>query len=56
MCATVVCLLPGRMGSRWWRQYVKLGEIHELPGRLRFVDAPNSAPFPSVMVIFRPPV
>jgi phage N-6-adenine-methyltransferase len=54
--ATVVCLLPGRLGSRWWRQYVKLAsEIRELPGRLRFGNAPSSAPFPSVVVIFRPP-
>jgi phage N-6-adenine-methyltransferase len=53
--ATVACLLPGRLGSRWWRQYVKLAsEIRELPGRLKFGDAKHSAPFPSVVVIFRP--
>lgn len=52
--STVVCLLPGRLGSRWWRQYVKLAEIRELPGRLRFGDAKHSAPFPSVVAIFRP--
>jgi phage N-6-adenine-methyltransferase len=53
--ATVVCLLPGRLGSRWWRQYVKLAsEIRELPGRLKFGDAMHSAPFPSVVAIFRP--
>jgi phage N-6-adenine-methyltransferase len=56
--ATVVCLLPGRSDTRWWQQYVKPlppAEKRELPGRLRFVNAPNSAPFPSVVVIFRPP-
>jgi phage N-6-adenine-methyltransferase len=56
--ATVVCLLPGRSDTRWWQQYVKPlppTEKRELPGRLRFVNAPNSAPFPSVVVVFRPP-
>jgi phage N-6-adenine-methyltransferase len=57
--ATVVCLLPGRSDTRWWQRYVKplpQAEKRELPGRLRFGNAPNSAPFPSVLVIFRPDV
>jgi phage N-6-adenine-methyltransferase len=54
--ATVVCLLPARLGPRWWRQYVKLAsEIRELPGRLRFGDETHHAPFDSAICIFRPP-
>jgi phage N-6-adenine-methyltransferase len=53
--ATVVCLLPACTDTRWWQHYVKLAaERRELPGRLRFVNAPHSAPFPSVVAIFRP--
>jgi len=56
--ATVVCLLPGRSDTQWWQRYIKplaMQDRRELPGRLRFGNAPNSAPFPSVVVIFRPP-
>lgn len=53
--ATVVCLLPARTDTRWWHEYcAKAQEIHFLKGRLKFGDAKNSAPFPSVVVIFRP--
>lgn len=53
--ATVVCLLPARTDTRWWHDYCsKAQEIHFLKGRLKFGDAKNSAPFPSVVVIFRP--
>src|SRR5262249_6280579 len=50
----VVCLVPARTDTRWWHQYAKRGEYRFLEGRLRFPGAPNSAPFPSTVVIFRP--
>lgn len=53
--ATVVCLVPARTDTRWWHRYVMRGEIRYLRGRLKFGGAPNSAPFPSAIVIFRPP-
>jgi len=31
------------------------GEIRFIRGRLKFGDSKNSAPFPSAIVIFRPP-
>lgn len=53
---TVVCLLPSRTDTRWFHNYI-LGkaEIRFIKGRLKFVGAKSSAPFPSMIVIFRPP-
>lgn len=53
--ALVVCLLPARCDTRWWHEYVMRGEIRFFRGRLKFGDAKNSAPFPSAIVVFRPP-
>ncbi|MEN6567165.1 MAG: DNA N-6-adenine-methyltransferase [Veillonellales bacterium] len=51
---TVVCLLPSRTDTCWWHEYVMKGEIRFIRGRLKFAGAKNAAPFPSVIVIFRP--
>lgn len=52
--ATVVCLVPARTDARWWHDYViPHAEIRFIRGRLRFGNSPNSAPFPSAVVIFR---
>jgi phage N-6-adenine-methyltransferase len=53
--ALVVCLVPARTDTRWWHRYVLRGEIRFLKGRLKFGGSKNSAPFPSAIVIFRPP-
>ena len=54
--ATVVCLLPSRTDTRWWHSFVVLAsETHFIAGRLKFGDSKNSAPFPSAVVVFRPP-
>ena len=50
--ATVVCLLPARTDTRWWQTYCTRGYVKFLPGRLKFGDAKNSAPFPSAIVVF----
>lgn len=52
--ATVVCLIPARTDTQWWHEYVMKAEIRFIKGRLKFGDAENSAPFPSVIVVFRP--
>jgi phage N-6-adenine-methyltransferase len=55
---TVVSLVPARVGSLWWRTYVRQGEIHEVPTRLAFLldgQRKDSAAFPCVLVIFYPP-
>jgi phage N-6-adenine-methyltransferase len=53
--ATVVCLVPARTDTRWWHRYAMKGEIRLLHGRIRFVGGRHSAPFPSAIVVFRPP-
>ena len=53
--ATVVCLLPARTDTHWWRDYVlPHAEIRFLRGRVKFNGTGNSAPFPSAIAIFRP--
>ena len=53
--ATVVCLLPSRTDTRWFHDYcMKTKSINFIKGRLKFGDSKNSAPFPSVVVIFSP--
>ena len=46
-------LLPIRTGRPWWQRYVLIADaVVYLPGRLRFVDAPNSSPFDSALVLW----
>ncbi len=54
--ATVVCLLPARMDTKWWHDYCSRGEVFFVRGRLKFGGSKNSAPFPSAIVVFRPTV
>lgn len=53
-----VCLLPARTDTRWFHQHI-LGnpraEVRFVKGRLKFGGATTSAPFPSMVVIFRDP-
>lgn len=50
---TVVCLLPSRTDTKWFQDYcLKASDIRFIRGRLHFNDAKNSAPFPSVVVVF----
>lgn len=52
--ATVVMLLPARTDTRWFHDYcMKAKEIRFLKGRLKFGGATNSAPFPSMVVVFQ---
>ena len=54
--ATVVCLLPSRTDTAAWHDFCMKGEIRFIRGRLKFGGHENSAPFPSAIVIFRPPL
>ena len=51
---TVVLLLPARTDTKWFHEYV-LGrsEVRFVKGRLRFGGCKNSAPFPSMVVVYR---
>lgn len=54
--AIVVCLLPARTDTRWWRDYVmRASELRFISGRVKFGNASQGAPFPSVIAIFGTP-
>lgn len=53
--STVVMLLPARTDTKWFHEYIyNKSEIRFIKGRLKFGGSANSAPFPSMVVIFRP--
>ena len=51
----VVALLPARTDTKWWRYVMTATEIIFLDGRVKFGNSKNSAPFPSVIVIWGTP-
>ena len=54
--ARVCCLLPAQTNTKWWHTYCQhADEILFLKGRLHFSQS-GPAPFPSAIVIFRPPL
>lgn len=53
--ALVVTLVPARTDTEWWHEWASKGEVRFIRGRVRFGSAKASAPFPSAIVIFRPP-
>lgn len=48
----VVCLLPARTDTRWFHDYCIKGDIKFIKGRIKFNGHKNSAPFPSMIVVF----
>lgn len=57
LCAfapTVILLIPARTDTKWCHDYIyNKAEIRFIKGRLKFSNSKNSAPFPSMIVIFR---
>ena len=52
--ALVVMLLPARTDTKWFHNYIYgKAEIRFILGRLKFSGHKNSAPFPSMIVIFK---
>ena len=50
----VVLLIPSRTDTKWFHNFVyHKSEIRFIKGRLKFGSENNSAPFPSMVVIFR---
>lgn len=48
-----IMLVPGRLGSKWFQDITHDSSCWcALNGRLTFVGAPSSAPFPSVLVLY----
>lgn len=47
-------LLPARTDTRWFHEFIYgKAEIRFVRGRLKFGNATNSAPFPSMVVVWR---
>jgi site-specific DNA-methyltransferase (adenine-specific) len=52
--ATVVLLIPSRTDTRYFHDWIYIkAEIRFVRGRLRYGDGPQSAPFPSLIAIYR---
>lgn len=50
----VVMLIPARTDTKYFHEYIYgKAEIRFIKGRLKFGDSKNSAPFPSMVVIFK---
>lgn len=50
---TVVMLLPARTDTKWFHEYIYgKAEVRFIKGHLKFGGSKNSAPFPSMVVIF----
>jgi hypothetical protein len=50
-----VFLIPSRTDTKWfYKMYENATEIRFVVGRIKFVGAENSAPFPSMIVFFGP--
>lgn len=50
----VVMLIPSRTDTKYFHNYIyNRTEIRFIKGRLKFSNSKNSAPFPSMVVIFR---
>ena len=51
--SVVVALLPARTDTKWFHDYIYHQHVVRfIKGRLKFGNAVNSAPFPSMLVIF----
>lgn len=52
--ADIVMLIPARTDTRWFHEYIYgQAEIRFIKGRLKFGGATTSAPFPSMLVIYK---
>ena len=51
---TVIMLIPARTDTAYFHDYIyhKAREVRFIRGRLKFGNATNSAPFPSMVVVF----
>jgi site-specific DNA-methyltransferase (adenine-specific) len=53
-CELVVLLIPARTDTKWFHDYIyNKAEVRFIRGRLKFGCQTNSAPFPSMVVVFK---
>jgi phage N-6-adenine-methyltransferase len=51
----IVMLLPTRTDTHWFHRHVyNIAELRFIEGRLHFSNSKNSAPFPSMLAIYKP--
>lgn len=53
----IMMLLPARTDTKWFHDYIYgngFVDVRFIRGRLKFSNAKNAAPFPSMVVIFNP--
>ena len=51
--AKTVMLIPSRTDTKWFHEFIyQKHEIRFVKGRLKFGEQKNSAPFPSMVVVF----
>ncbi|MBQ7701766.1 MAG: hypothetical protein IJT54_05115 [Candidatus Methanomethylophilaceae archaeon] len=55
--AVTVALLPARMDTKWYQEWVQpyASEVRFVKGRVKFRGASTGAPFPSVIAIYGTP-
>ncbi len=55
---TVVCLVPASTDTKWFHDWIwnKAVEIRLIKGRVKFNGMDNGAKFPSIVVVYRPPL
>lgn len=54
--ATVVCLVPARTDAEFFQRmaFQHAAEIRFIKGRIKFMGAKDPAPFPTMLLIFKP--
>ncbi len=52
----IVMLLPASTDTLWFHRWCMKGEVRFIKGRLKFGNTASTAPFPSMVVIFRPTI
>lgn len=53
-CPVIVALVPARTDTAWFHDYcLSASEVRFIRGRLRFDDGPGTAPFPSMLIVWR---
>lgn len=52
--STVVMLLPARTDTKWFHEHAPKAELRFIRGRVKFGAGTGSAPFASMLLIFRP--
>lgn len=53
-CKCAVMLIPARTDTQWFHNWIyNIAEIRFVKGRLKFGNQKNSAPFPSMVVIYK---